>query len=147
MYHGVSLAFNKPKTMFLGDSRRIKKDVVWKKYRSKKHFVYFPITWYMTQHAYHFYAVYSTCTHLFVEECSLRVTTQKKIKKMNKKTGLSLFDSGCACCKNVNLTKIRRALTAYSQKTVKIVGKMHDEFSVIFKLLFAIIPSILARFE
>ena len=43
--------------MFLGDSRRIKKDVVWKKYRSKKHFIYFHIMWYKTQHAYHFSAV------------------------------------------------------------------------------------------
>ena len=34
----------------------------------------------------------------------------------------------------------------YSQKTVKIAGKMHGEFPVIFKLFFAIIPSILARF-
>ena len=32
------------------------------------------------------------------------------------------------------------------KKTVKITGKMHGEFPVIFKLFFAIIPSIWARF-
>ena len=76
--------------MFLEDSSRGNKELVWIKYMGRKQMFYLLVAWLMTQHAYHITAV----SHVAKGD-----NNNNNKKNMNKKTRWALLDSAFGCCK------------------------------------------------